>query len=725
MATYKIKNSELNPKKLKDKFDLYGRWSISDIDMSEPGSVMINEKPQDWCSNSFIRINFKDDGINLYDAHPGYGKFIAKIFEFEKTRPVFDDILGWKEGGVKFSERKVIWSNRTSQEVLYNWRTGVKHKYLISACFPAIRCTVIDSFDLAIQLKCDYIENIGTIFKATEPYYILWSKSEKDTPIILTCPSGFSNIQLKDDILLLYSGNDRFFVHVGPLFGAALINTKNIQKIPGDWKERAQLIMEGSCNMPVDFKESYDLDNVKGRVKISRYFKRSRISSFEFDNKNKNISIYPPSVFYPKTGGRPESGNPYDIYTLYGKTYFTSSEYISYSFDVPPEIDQRLAIPDLDEVKGDFEINVVALLNTRISKELEEVQELPKFESSYAFFTLAQQMLACHSLLKEDIKKKLTSWTRKNLEYIFENKWVEEDFYGFSYPEGHWIPFDIDCYYGNIFLCITHYVEASDDIGFVKNIFPKIKKMLNYFKISLDPMTSNGFSGPDRHINWISDTLETVAGLFGIARIARFIGDDIWKTIVGYAVIYRCGAVGLLFGREIYNATPGLPTKESWLFDHWDCRQTMLNWFDYPLACAIAVDATRGFIPLAYEKSFWHLYLPFWPLCPELCLLHLNLNWEEKFLVYFRKLEENWPEWRISPEATFAHGAPFLIFIALYKYESREEVLKQYLQGESVHKTRPFLEFVRWKHFIMACLLVDPDNPIKKQDKLKKIFKNK
>ncbi|MCL5073705.1 MAG: hypothetical protein M1308_22860, partial [Actinobacteria bacterium] len=339
---------------------------------------------------------------------------------------------------------------------------------------------------------------------------------------------------------------------------------------------------------------------------------------------------------------------------------------------------------------------------------------------TYAFVALNQQMMACYPLLKEDLKKSLLTWTRKHLEYFFNQKWISKDFFGFSYPEGHWTPFDVDCYCGNIFLCITHYLEASGDIEFIKSIFPKIKAMLNYFKIAVDSMTSNGFCSPSWHINWISDTLETVSGLFGIARIARYLDDQDWEDVFGYATIYRCGAIGLLLGADIYDDIPGLPTKESWLFDHWDTRQTILNWYNYPLSCVIAVDATQGFIPLAHQKSLNHCYLPFWPPCPELCLLHINIGFKEKFTTFFKILEENHPDWRVSPEASFAHGSPFLIFRALYGQETPESLLDQYLQGEKINKTRPFLEFTRWKHFMLAILLVNPDKPIKEQDLLVK-----
>lgn len=134
-----------------------------------------------------------------------------------------------------------------------------------------------------------------------------------------------------------------------------------------------------------------------------------------------------------------------------------------------------MAIPNLSDIKGEFELKIIDLLNERVEKELIEMQEFPKFIDyentfTYTFVALAKQMLACHSLLKNSIKAKLIKWVRNHLEYFFNERWIDCDFYGFSHPDGHWFPYDIDCYCGNIFLCITHYLEASGDIEFICTI---------------------------------------------------------------------------------------------------------------------------------------------------------------------------------------------------------------------------------------------------------------
>lgn len=128
MVTYKINNPELSKKNLRKKFEFYGRWSVCQIDMNEPETTIVKTEPQPFCSNSFIKINFADDGVSFYYAHPSNGRFIAKIFDFEKNRPSFPPILQFKQDSLRISNYKVIWSNRTSKEIIYNWRTGVKHK---------------------------------------------------------------------------------------------------------------------------------------------------------------------------------------------------------------------------------------------------------------------------------------------------------------------------------------------------------------------------------------------------------------------------------------------------------------------------------------------------------------------------------------------------------------------------------------------------------------------
>ncbi|MCL5071646.1 MAG: hypothetical protein M1308_12250, partial [Actinobacteria bacterium] len=425
MAINKITDSKLSSDYLSSRFDLYGRWSTCEVDMSEPWEVKIQDCPQDWCSNSFIKINFQDDGLKLYDAKPGEGNFIAKIFEFEKKRPVYTFDLETRREKFPLSFRKINWSNRTAQEIYYNWRDGVRHKYLISSCFPLIRCTVIDSFNLAIQLKPGFLDSISNTFDLNRTYYILWSSVEKDTPLVIACPSGFNNIQLLGDIILFTSPDDRFSVHIGPLFGAALIDTRNVKEPPKNWDERALLLAEGACNMPIDFNEIYHVDEDKNRIKVQRYFKRKRVYYRTSNKKSEDVSIYPPCVFYPETGGKPDSEKSYDIYTLYGKTFITKHKDIVYSFDTPPEISQKLAIPNLNEITGEFAKKVVDLLNERIEIELNEVQEFPKFNDipfTYAFVALNQQMMACYPLLKEDLKKSLLTWTRKHLEYFFNQK---------------------------------------------------------------------------------------------------------------------------------------------------------------------------------------------------------------------------------------------------------------------------------------------------------------
>ncbi len=270
MSSYEINSQKLSSKKLKDRFDLYGRFSVCSVDMDKPEIIKVNEKPAKWCSNSFIKINLEEDGVNLYDAQPGEGQFIAKIFDFEKNRPELPQGLQFSQELIKLSEMKVSWSNRTSQELFYNWRNGTKHKFLISACFPAIRCTIIDSDNIAIQLKTEYLKNIETEFQHNKPYYILWGRTKYDTPLVISFPSGLIDKDIRNDIILFTSSSNRFIAHIGPLFGAALIDTRKINKLPDEWDERAKIISQGSCNMPIDFKEKYHVDDDGHKIKITR-----------------------------------------------------------------------------------------------------------------------------------------------------------------------------------------------------------------------------------------------------------------------------------------------------------------------------------------------------------------------------------------------------------------------------------------------------------------------
>ena len=313
MSSCEINSQRLSSKKLKDRFDLYGRFSVCSVDMSKPEVIKINETPAKWCSNSFIKINLEEDGVNLYDAQPGEGRFIAKIFDFEKNRPELPPGLQFSQHVIKLSEMKVNWSNRTSQELFYNWRNGTKHKFLISACFPAIRCTIIDSTNIAIQLKTEYIKNIEMEFQQDKPYYILWGKTKYDTPLVISFPSGLKDKYIRNDVILFTSPSNRFVTHIGPLFGAALIDTRKIETLPDEWDERAKIIAQGSCNMPVDFSENYEVDDTSNKINITRRFIRSKVENTSSDNKYQNISIYPPSVFYPQAGGKTGSKTSFEI----------------------------------------------------------------------------------------------------------------------------------------------------------------------------------------------------------------------------------------------------------------------------------------------------------------------------------------------------------------------------------------------------------------------------
>ena len=63
MSSYEINGQKLSSKELKSRFDLYGRFSVCSVDMNKPEVIKINEKPAEWCSNSFVKINLKEDGF--------------------------------------------------------------------------------------------------------------------------------------------------------------------------------------------------------------------------------------------------------------------------------------------------------------------------------------------------------------------------------------------------------------------------------------------------------------------------------------------------------------------------------------------------------------------------------------------------------------------------------------------------------------------------------------
>ena len=345
---------------------------------------------------------------------------------------------------------------------------------------------------------------------------------------------------------------------------------------------------------------------------------------------------------------------------------------------------------------------------------MDEWNRMPADKNPYRFCGAAQQLLACYDLLNENTKKRTLNWVKKTLEWYFTKDhasgrkyyYLDENF-NFYTIYGHGDPRDIDCLFGMVFACVGQYVKQSNDIEFMKTYYPRYYRMFySYFNQVIDPMTGNTFCQPNGKQNWISDTIEAYIGLNYVVRYARRLKKKEWVDAARINAIYRCAAIGQLYGWEIARSIPG--------FEEYYLDPT------YELSSARCVHTWEGWRPLPYRReepdSFWEMAASLWPISPEICLLYKDIEYSHGLKKLFEAYERHWPQWykvgkmwsESKDDKDVGGGCKanaLIAVIAFFDMKSQETLYNCY---QLANKHKEFCDEYKWnvwKEFPLAMIL--------------------
>lgn len=728
----------MNVKELPANFNRYGRWSkVSKAGKSYvEGFIPTVTKIRGNRSNSFFRLEISEHGETYLFAIKNQNKppyFIGKIFPeslaLELACPEDED----------------EWSNKLAMQkrVLYKLSDKtIEMRYTVSSASPLIKYDFKNTKALCLagKIKTDnlgyrflYIPGIGlkklakpgflTTTEIFDNFVLLYHGTPGDFPILIAFnkkPKSIewggekSTARVGMDYLRILFDSSEFTCYIGLLKGSALTNTKLwTDKIPTAEIKNAAVLAHESLAFPIDLFEEASVNWKQKTVTIARKY-RFLITHNEFGIEATGIAACPPYVFYPHSRGKLRSPEVISIFTLYGLTKFTRGETVVYELPIDPATYTELDMPSRSDMKTPLEKEMQKRIDADANNLMNEWNRVPADENPYLFCGVAQQLLACYPLLNGCTRKRALDWVRKTLEWYFINDhpsgrkyyYLDENF-NFYTLYGHGDPRDVDCLLGMVFACVGQYVRHSNDIEFMKAYYPRYYNMFySYFNQVIDPITGNTFCQPNGKLNWVSDTLEAYIGLNYIVRHARRLKKKDWVDSVRINAIYRCAAIGQLYGWDIARSIPGF---EDYYLDP-----------TYELSSVRCVHTWEGWQPLPYRReepdSFWEIAASLWPISPEICLLYKDIEYSHGLNKLFLSCQRYWPQWyklgkmwRGTKDAKDVGGGfkanALIAMLAFFDMESQEVLFNWYQLANKHEEFCDKYKWNTWKEFPLAMIL--------------------
>ena len=505
-----------------------------------------------------------------------------------------------------------------------------------------------------------------------------------------------------------------FITYIGLLEGAALVNTEAWRnEIPEERLKKATILAHEILAFPVDLSEEALADWEQKTVRITRKYHFSTVPN-EFGIKPWGLAACPPYVFYPHARGKLCSPELLDIYTLYGLANYIGGDTVIYELPIDSCAYVEVDMPNIEDMQSPLEKEIQRRINAEANYLMDIWRKVPADDNPYKFCGIAQQLLTCYLLLDKSTQKRALDWVKKTLEWYFtadhpsgrKYYYLDENF-DFYYLCGHYEPHDIDCLLGMVFACTGEYVRYSQDIDFVKKYYPRYYRMFDsYFNHVIDPMTGNAFAQPDGKLNWVSDTLETYIGLNYIVRHARMLGKREWVNAAKINAIFRCAAIGQLYGWQIAQSIPGF--KEYNLDPTYDL---------YGVRCVHICD---GWWPLIHRtkesEAFWDMVASLWPISPEICILYQDIRYSQGLDKLFKAYQHYWPQWyRYGKKWKGAKGKQnvgggfranaLIALLAFFKLKSQKTLYKWYRSANPDQKMDDKFQWDGWKEFPLAMIL--------------------
>ncbi|MBU4444939.1 hypothetical protein KJ656_07645 [bacterium] len=728
----------MDPKNLPKKYNRYGRWSkVSKAKKAYiagfiPSVTMIRGNR----SNSFFRLDINENGE-------------TSLFVVKDTKKPPYHIGKVIPGDIKSNIVSIgdndEWSNKLAMQkkLLYKLdNRTIEMLYTVSSVSPLIKYDFknTQSFSLGDKIKIDnlgyeylFVPGIGKIKlsdtdsinteKISGNYVLLFHGRPGDFPILISFNKrpgllkwGMSESASVSgiDYIQFFFRSSEFSCYIGLLNGAALLNTISwIERIPSKEIKKAEILSWESLSFPINYSEESIVNWGEKKIIIKRRY-QFLTSLNEFGIEPNGLAACPPYVFYPHSRGNLLNPETINIFSLYGLTKFARGESIVFELPLDPTLYTDIELPSKSDLKSPLVKEIQKRIDKEANKLMAEWNNIPADDNPYKFCGVAQQLLASYPLLNKTTQIKALAWVKNTIEWYFTNDhyngnryyYFDENFNFFTIY-GHGDPRDIDCLFGMVFACIGQYVRHSKDFNFLKTYYSKYYRMFDsYFNQVIDPMTGNTFCQPDGKLNWISDTLEAYIGLNYVVKHANILNKDDLDEASKISAIYRCAAIGQLYGWEIAKSIPGY--KEYNLDPN------------YNLKSSRCLHTWEGFKPLPYRReeqnAFWEMAASLWPISPELCILYRDIEYSDGLKKLLEAYETNWPHW-YERETIWEgnlnkddYGGGFkanalITMLAFFNMKSQEELWSMFKSANRLFEREEDFKWDTWKEFTLSMII--------------------